>query len=69
MVARKYHSLYHKTVKVGDLAVIDISAKTIDEDGSTGEAIPDAESKGYISTEPFLFTPFKTCVYRFANEC
>ncbi|XP_013717293.2 trigger factor-like protein TIG, Chloroplastic isoform X2 [Brassica napus] len=34
-------------LQVGDLAVIDISATTIDEDGSTGEAIPDAESKGF----------------------
>ncbi|CAG7892501.1 unnamed protein product [Brassica rapa] len=34
-------------LEVGDLAVIDISATTIDEDGSTGEAIPDAESKGF----------------------
>jgi len=32
---------------VGDLAVVDISATTIDEDGSTGQAIPDAESKGF----------------------
>ncbi|KAL0729041.1 hypothetical protein Bca4012_025134 [Brassica carinata] len=34
-------------LQVGDLAVIDISATTIDEDGATGEAIPDAESKGF----------------------
>lgn len=39
-------------VQVGDLAVIDISATTIDEEGTTGESIPDAESKG--STEPYL---------------
>lgn len=51
------HSLNHKTVQVGDLAVIDISATTIDEDGSTGEAIPDAESKG--STETLSFTSLK----------
>ncbi|ESQ42931.1 hypothetical protein EUTSA_v10013195mg [Eutrema salsugineum] len=34
-------------LQVGDFAVIDISATTIDEDGSTGQAIPDAESKGF----------------------
>ncbi|EOA13136.1 hypothetical protein CARUB_v10026153mg, partial [Capsella rubella] len=34
-------------LQVGDLAVVDISATTIDEDGSTGQAIPDAESKGF----------------------
>ncbi|CAG7910060.1 unnamed protein product, partial [Brassica rapa] len=39
---RKSHLLYHKTVLVGDLAIIDISAN---EDGSMGQAMPDAESK------------------------
>lgn len=34
-------------LQVGDLAVIDISATTIDEEGTTGESIPDAESKGF----------------------
>lgn len=54
-------------MQVGDLAVIDISATTIDEDGSTGEAIPDAESKG--STEPLSFTSFKTIfLFCFAND-
>lgn len=39
---------------MGDLAVIDISATTIDEDGSTGEAIPDAESKGFRKIESHI---------------
>lgn len=49
-------------MQVGDLAVIDISATTIDEDGSTGQAIPDAESKGLrtvISTEKMALTPIE----------
>ncbi|CAN7031702.1 hypothetical protein Bca4012_044789 [Brassica carinata] len=41
---RKSHLFYHKTVQVGDLAIIDISATTIDE-GSTSQAMPNAESK------------------------
>ncbi|CAA0409943.1 Trigger factor-like protein TIG, Chloroplastic [Arabidopsis thaliana] len=50
---QKYKSLgalkivTERGLQVGDLAVVDISATTIDEDGSTGQAIPDAESKGF----------------------
>lgn len=44
IVVRKSHLFYHKTVQVGDLAIIDISATTIDE-GSTSQAMPNAESK------------------------
>ncbi|XP_010545241.1 PREDICTED: trigger factor-like protein TIG, Chloroplastic [Tarenaya hassleriana] len=34
-------------LQVGDLVVIDISATTIGQDGSDGQNIPDAESKGF----------------------
>lgn len=32
--------------QVGDVAIVDISATTIDEDESNVQKIPDAESKG-----------------------
>ncbi|KFK27123.1 hypothetical protein AALP_AA8G337800 [Arabis alpina] len=50
---QKYKSLgalkivTERGLQVGDLAVIDISATTIEEDGSKGQSIPDAESKGF----------------------
>lgn len=33
-------------LQIGDVAVLDISAKTVAEDESKAENIPDAESKG-----------------------
>lgn len=56
-------------MQVGDLAVIDISATTIDEDGSTGQVIPDAESKGLtvILTEEMSLTPSKSS-FPFASD-
>lgn len=58
-------------MQVGDLAVIDISATTIDEDGSTGEAIPDAESKGFrtvIFQQSHIFYSIETTLSCFVNE-
>lgn len=37
---------YPKILQVGDVAVIDISATTIEQDGSDAKSIPAAESKG-----------------------
>ncbi|KAF8084734.1 hypothetical protein N665_0705s0022 [Sinapis alba] len=37
----------YKDMKIVGRSLIYISATTIDEDGSTGQAIPDAESKGF----------------------
>ena len=35
-----------KPVQLGDVAILDISAATIEQDESTGKSIPSAESKG-----------------------
>lgn len=39
---------YPKKFQVGDVAVIDISATTIEQDGSDAKTIPAAESKGLL---------------------
>lgn len=35
-----------KPAQVGDVAVLDVSAMTIEQDGSAAQSIPSAESKG-----------------------
>lgn len=56
---------------MGDLAVVDISATTIDAAGSTGEAIPDAESKGFrtIIFQQSHISYSIEMSFPFANEC
>lgn len=38
--------LDHEILQIGDVAVLDISATTIDQDKSNVQRIPSAESKG-----------------------
>lgn len=35
-----------KPIQVGDVAILDISAETIEQDESASQSIPSAESKG-----------------------
>lgn len=43
------------SVQVGDVAVLDISATTIEEDESAAQRIPSAESKGLHRSTPVLW--------------
>lgn len=59
--------LSQKLLQIGDVAVLDISASTIEQDGSSAQRIPSAETTGLliINKKSILFNGLVTKVYSF----
>lgn len=50
-------------LQLGDVAVLDISAETIEQDESAAKRIPSAESKGFPSSIRNIFSSNCNCGY------